>query len=139
MRHLLILALLTLSACATTPVPIHDPKMAWVDLRGGSPGDSFLADRLDRQRLSDGRYFQMTPGSHELEARYRFERPAMGNPMSTDSTEITCVVRVRYASFEAGKRYRLEARPLPGGAQAWFYGNGREPLARGEVLRCGPV
>lgn len=61
-RYLLFLTLGTLSACATSPLPTVDPNMAWVDFAMPSPGGKVLmAERLDNQRLTDGRYFQVPP------------------------------------------------------------------------------
>lgn len=67
-----------------------------------------MADRLDGQRLDDGRYFQVTPGKHELVVRFDYEIYSGG--FSTDPTERTCYLTVRYNDFKAGQRYRLEAR-----------------------------
>lgn len=137
MRALLLLSLLTLGACAGTPPPEADPQQAWVDLRA-EPGDTLTAHELDGKRLADGRYFQVPAGEHSLEARYRFERGVAGNPMSMEATEITCFLRVRYAGFAAGQRYRFEARPLAAKAQGWLYNEQRQAIARADVLRCGP-
>ena len=60
------------------------------------------------QRLDDGRYFQVTPGKHELVVRFDYEIYSGG--FSTDPTERTCYLTVRYNDFKAGQRYRLEAR-----------------------------
>jgi hypothetical protein len=56
----LIVSLLMLSACAS-PLPPHDPGMAWVDLYT-TASDLLMAEELDGKRLNDGRYFQITPG-----------------------------------------------------------------------------
>ena len=68
---LLLASLLMLGACAS-PLPAVDPNMAWVDLKGEGI-DLLMAERLDRKRVNDGRYFQVTPGAHELEMRFSFE------------------------------------------------------------------
>ena len=69
MRYLALLGgVLVLSACAS-PVPAPDPSQAWVDLRSNA-GTLLMADRLDGQRLNDGRYFQVPAGAHELQARF---------------------------------------------------------------------
>lgn len=67
-----------------------------------------MADRLDGKRLDDGRYFQLTPGKHELVVRFDFEVYSGG--FTTDPTERTCYLTVRFNDFKAGERYRLEAR-----------------------------
>lgn len=137
MRYLaLILAASFLGACAA-PVPPRDPGQAWVELYA-SAGSLLMADRLDGQRLNDGRYFQVPPGAHELQARLQFEVNGGGGlDGSYEPRQVTCEIRVRYADFVAGQRYRLEARPLAMKAQAWFYDEQRRLLARGKVMRCG--
>ncbi|MES2819275.1 MAG: hypothetical protein V4812_09870 [Pseudomonadota bacterium] len=137
MRHLtLLIGLSTLAACAS-PLPSPDPRQAWVEPYA-VPGQLLMADRLDGQRLGDGRYFQVSPGAHELLARFQFEVQGHGGlDGSSEPRQITCVIRVRYADFAAGRRYRLEARPLAHQAQAWLYDEQRQVLARGKVLRCG--
>lgn len=137
MRYLALLgAVLVLTACAS-PVPPPDPNQAWVELRSNA-GTLLMADRLDGQRLNDGRYFQVPVGAHELQARLQFEvNSGGGQDGISEPRQVTCDIRVRYADFAAGQRYRLEARPLQMKAQAWLYDEQRNVLARGQVLRCG--
>jgi hypothetical protein len=130
----LIVSLLMLSACAS-PLPPHDPGMAWVDLYT-TASDLLMAEELDGKRLNDGRYFQITPGAHELIARFRFEVQGGGSLMA-EPIQRTCEIRVRYDDFAAGQRYRIEARTLAMSAQAWLYDEQRNVLARAKVLRCG--
>ncbi|MCY1278285.1 hypothetical protein D9M68_333550 [compost metagenome] len=127
-------ALLMLCACAS-PLPQPDPRQAWVDLYAPAI-DLLMADRLDRRYWPDGRYFQVSPGAHELEARFRFEVHA-GMAIAREPLQITCAIRVRYDGFVAGQRYLLEARSLGMEAQAWLYDSQRNVLARGEVTGCG--
>lgn len=137
MRYLALLGgVLVLSACAS-PVPAPDPSQAWVDLRSNA-GALLMADRLDGQRLNDGRYFQVPAGAHELQARFQFEVNGGGGlDGAYEPRQVTCEIRVRYDNFVAGQRYRLEARPMQMKAQAWLYDEQRNVLARGKVLRCG--
>ncbi|MDX1370334.1 hypothetical protein [Pseudomonas sp.] len=137
MRYLALLGcLLVLSACAT-PLPPPDPNQAWVELRSPA-GNLLMADRLDGRRLNDGRYFQVPAGAHELQARFQFEVNSGGGlDGMSEPRQVTCELRVRYDSFVAGQRYRLEARPMQMKAQAWLYDTQRNVLARAKVLRCG--
>jgi hypothetical protein len=137
MRYLTLLsAALVLSACAS-PLPAPDPSQAWVELRSHA-GTLLMADRLDGQRLNDGRYFQVPSGAHELQSRFQFEvNTGGGQDGMSEPRQVTCEIRLRYDNFEAGQRYRLEARPLQMKAQAWLYDGQRNVLARGKVLRCG--
>lgn len=130
----LILSLLLLGACAS-PLPARDPGMAWVDLYT-SASDLLMAEELDGKRVNDGRYFQITPGAHELIARFQFEVQGGGSLMA-EPIQRTCELRVRYDDFVAGQRYRIEARTLAMSAQGWLYDDQRNVLARARVLRCG--
>ncbi|WP_027895910.1 lipoprotein [Zestomonas thermotolerans] len=136
MRHLLVAPFaLLLGACAA-PLPQPDPRQAWVELY--TPATNLLmADRLDRRFWPDGRYFQVSPGAHELELRFQFETGG-GMGLDRDFSRITCYLRVRYADFAAGERYRLEADSLGLGVRAWLYDSRRRPLVEGEVTNCGP-
>ncbi|MBK4998410.1 DUF2057 domain-containing protein [Pseudomonas sp. S31] len=106
-QPMMLIALSALGACAS-PLPPADPKQAWVDLYTMTPGRLVMADRLDGQRLNDGRYFQVTPGKHELVVRFDYEVYAGG--FTTDPRERTCYLTVRFDDFKAGERYRLVAR-----------------------------
>lgn len=64
-QPMMLLAISTLGACAS-PLPPVDNKQAWVDLYTITPGKVVMAERLDGKRLTDGRFFQVTPGAHEL-------------------------------------------------------------------------
>lgn len=135
MRYLvLIISLLLLGACAS-PLPPRDPGMAWVDLYT-TASDLLMAEELDGKRVNDGRYFQITPGAHELIARFQFEVQSGGNLMA-EPIQRTCELRVRYDDFAAGQRYLIEARTLAMSAQGWLYDDQRNVLARARVLRCG--
>ena len=138
MRRLTLIASLALLGACASPLPPHDPGQAWVELYS-PPSDLLMAEELDGERLNDGRYFQVSPGAHELIAHFKFEVPGGGGfGMMSEPTHRTCELRVRYEDFAAGQRYRLEARPMVTQAQAWLYDEQRNVLARARVLRCGP-
>ncbi|GIZ10604.1 hypothetical protein [Pseudomonas sp. NCCP-436] len=132
-----VFSLLLLSACAS-PLPEPDPQQAWVELY--STADTLLmADRLDGRRWPDGRYFQLSPGAHELQVRFRFEvqRGGLGSGSLSEPQPMICEIRLRHDDFVAGRRYRIEARQQLMKAQAWLYDEQRNVLVRGRVLRCG--
>ena len=137
MRQPLMLAsLLMLGACAS-PLPAVDPNMAWVDLKGEGI-DLLMAERLDRKRVNDGRYFQVMPGAHELEMRFSFEISGGGGAsLMSEPQQLTCDIRIRYDDFKAGERYSIEARPVTMRGHATLYDAERNVLARGKNLRCG--
>jgi len=137
-QSLLLLALTTLSAC-TSPLPSVDPQQAWIDLATPTPGARvILAERLDHQRLSDGRFFQVTPGSHELVVRFDFETFAGKLGRIIEPRVRLCYLTVRYDHFEAGQRYRLEARSLSFDASARLYNAKGEIVAEDRQVNCVP-
>lgn len=133
-QPLLILALGTLGACAS-PLPAVDPQQAWVDLTTFS-GKLVMAERLDNQRVNDGRYFQVQPGRHELQVRFDFEIYSGG--MNTDPVERLCYMTVPYDHFEAGQRYRLEARSVVMTPSARLYDAEGKVVARERTINCLP-
>lgn|SRR5690606_23040820 len=125
---------LILTGCAS-PLPPHDPNMAWVDLSGQTT-DIFMSDRLDRKRTPDGRYFLVPPGAHELEARYEFEVSSGGFGLFDDTQTMRCTLVVNYDNFEAGKRYLFQARSLGFTPQGWLRDEQRNVLVRAEAEHC---
>ncbi len=134
-QPLMLLTVSTLAACSN-PLPPIDTKQAWVDLYTITPGRLVMADRLDGTRLIDGRYFQVPPGPHELIVRFDYEVYAGG--FTSEPVERTCYLTVRYDNFQAGQRYRLEARALSMTPNAWLYDADRKILAEERDVHCIP-
>lgn len=134
-QPLMLLTVSTLAACSN-PLPPIDTKQAWVDLYTITPGRLVMADRLDGTRLNDGRYFQVTPRPHELIVRFDYEVYAGG--FTSEPVERTCYLTVRYDNFQAGQRYRLEARALSMTPNAWLYDADRKILAEERDVHCIP-
>lgn len=138
MRTLLwLLAACLLSACTSTPIPPADPAMAWVDLETQT-GKLVMAERLDNKRQADGRYFQVTPGSHELMVRFDFEVFVGGMGMFSDPQERLCYVTVDYDNFQPGQRYRLQARSMGFNAYARLYDATGKVVAEERLVNCLP-
>ena len=138
MRTLLwLLAACLLSACTSTPIPPADPAMAWVELETQT-GKLVMAERLDNKRQADGRYFQVTPGSHELMVRFDFEVFVGGMGMFSDPQERLCYITLNYPGFEAGQRYRLQARSLGFNAYARLYNATGKVVAEERLVNCLP-
>lgn len=131
----MFLAFTTLGAC-TSPMPPVDQKQAWVDLYTITPGKVLMAERLDGKRLNDGRYFQVSPGKHELVVRFDYEIST--GLFTTDPTERTCYLTLEYDGFEAGQRYRLEARAIALQPNAWLYDAERKVVAQERLTHCTP-
>ncbi|WP_392893088.1 hypothetical protein ACF6ZU_13225 [Pseudomonas migulae] len=137
MRRLLLLLAAGAFAGCQSPLPAVNPQMAWVEFATPSPGGKLLmAERLDNQRLSDGRFFQVTPGSHELKVRFDFEVFGGGGGLMTGPVERLCYLTIRFDHFEAGQRYRLEARSLAFTPSARLYNAKREIVAEDRDTDC---
>lgn len=130
------LASATLAACTSTPIPPVDPQKAWVDMFT-TTGKLVMAESVDDQKLNDGRYFQVTPGAHELEVRFDYEIYA-GGGMISDPFDRTCYLTIRYDGFKAGERYRIEGRAIAMQASARLYDSNRQIVAEDRQIHCIP-
>lgn len=136
MRLSLIAFALTLLAGCAGPLPAVDPQLAWIDMRTNS-GTLIMADKLDGVTTYDGRYFQITPGSHRLQIRYDYEVRYGGfSALTDDYTELTCYITLRYDHFEAGQRYLIEGRSLANDVGAQLLDAGRRVLANQDSVSC---
>jgi len=138
MRTYLLLGMACLlSACVSTPLPKPDPNLAWVDLETQT-GKLVMAERLDHQRMTDGRYFQVSPGSHELMVRFDYEVFIGGMSQFSNPQERLCYITLNYADFQPGQRYRLQARSLGFNAYARLYSAEGKVLAQERLVNCLP-
>ncbi|PTR21640.1 MULTISPECIES: hypothetical protein [unclassified Pseudomonas] len=136
-RLMLLLAASIVAGCQS-PMPTANPKMAWVEFSTPFPNDKLLmAERLDKQRLADGRFFEVMPGSHELIVRFDFEVPGGGglNMMGGPSERI-CYLTINFDHFEAGQRYVLEGRSIAFIPEARLYNAKREIVAEDRESYC---
>ncbi|WP_301358186.1 hypothetical protein [Stutzerimonas nitrititolerans] len=131
---LAFLLALALGGCAS-PLPPHDPGMAWVDMSAQTT-DIFMSDHLDGKRTYDGRYFLVPPGAHELEAHYEFEVSSAGFGLFGETQTMRCTLVVQYDNFEAGKRYLFQARSLGFTPQGWLRDEQRNVLVEAEAEHC---
>lgn len=132
---LMILGLTTLAGCAG-PLPAVDPQQAWVDMRTMT-GKLVMADKVDGQTTYDGRYFQVSPGSHKLQVRYDYEVRYGGfTAMGNEYTELTCFVEMKYDHFAAGQRYMIEVRSLTNDVTAQLLDAQRKVLAEESSVTC---
>ena len=137
-RHCLLLpALVFLGACAG-PLPAVDPQQAWVDL-ATAPGNVLMADRLDNRSVNDGRYFQVSPGEHDLQVRLQFDVPSGGQDGMAELQTRTCRLHLRFPAFVAGQRYLLKAGQQGYRPWARLYDSQQQVLVRGKTLRCGSI
>lgn len=137
MRRLMLSSLpVLLAGCSL--LPRHDPGQAWVDL-DSAENEQLQALQVDEKPLDDDRFFQVSPGQHELQVRFQFEVDPSNIGPQSEALARTCLLTIDYADFAAGGLYRLEAdsfgfRPLVQLVDA----QGRK-LARGREGRCGEV
>jgi len=133
-RALAVASFITLAGCSITPLPPVNPQQAWVDMTMLG-GKVVMAERLDGVRLKDGRYFQVSPGSHELMVRYDFEIYS-GSMFLIDADERTCYLTLRYDAFQPGQRYLLEARTLGLNPSARLYDQSKKVVAEDSAVNC---
>ena len=138
MRRLLLLLLITVIPGCQTPLPAANPQMAWVDLSLPFPNARvLLAERLDKQRLDEGRFFQVSPGSHELVVRFDYETNGGGGMSMLGGTTVRqCYLTLDYAHFQGGQRYVLEARSMALTPEARLYNAAREIVAEVSEFYC---
>ncbi|MEF9896705.1 MAG: hypothetical protein RR736_18605 [Pseudomonas sp.] len=131
--QLVISGLLLLSGCAGLPAP--DPNQAWIDLAPGSD-DTLHAVEVDERTWSDNRYFQVSPGSHELTVRYLF--PVTPSNIGPDSEPLwrDCQLNLKFKDFNAGQRYQLEAGSIGFRPWAKLYDDQRNLLSKGAPAGC---
>jgi len=136
-RSMLLLAFTAVAGCQA-PLPTANPQMAWVDLSVPFPNDRLLmAERLDQERLRDGRFFQVSPGSHVLLVRFDYEvGGGAGTSLMGGTTVRQCYLSVPYAHFKAGERYLLEARSMALTPEARLYDAKREVVAEVSEFYC---
>ncbi|HZJ95956.1 MAG TPA: hypothetical protein VFD11_10455 [Thiopseudomonas sp.] len=125
------LLVITSSACAA-PLPEHDLGMAWIDVRTQA-GHQLSAQRLNRKKVDDARYFQVNPGAHQLQVRLTYEQ---GGSLIGDSQR-RCLVDIAYDDFQAGQRYSIRALAKGWTVRAWLYNAEGQRLIESNSIRCG--
>ena len=136
-RSMLLLAITAVAGCQT-PMPTPNPQMAWVDLSVPFPNDKVLmGERRDQVRVRDGRFFQVSPGSHVLLVRFDYEVGGGGGMSLMGGTTVReCYLTLPYAYFKAGERYLLEARSMALTPQARLYDAKRNVVAEVSEFYC---
>ncbi|GGJ93215.1 PA0061/PA0062 family lipoprotein [Pseudomonas matsuisoli] len=133
MRVFLPLCLLFgVSGCGLM-MPAHDPSQAWVELTN----DNLAAIDVDQRALDDDRYFQVTPGRHELGVRYAFEVSASNIGNGAEPLPRDCRITVQYDHFDAGERYRLVTGQYGFRPWARLYDGRNRVIAQGQERGCG--
>lgn len=120
-----------ITGCAAE-LPERDSSMAWVDVNGRA-GYTLSARRLNGKPISDARYFQLTPGRHQLELRLGYERRGS----STGSQWRYCKIELDYDSFAAGERYSIDAVAMGFTVRVWLRNQAGERLLESRSVRCG--
>lgn len=138
MRAFLAVTSLALISGCSLLMPSHDPSMAWVDLEPDEDTE-LLASEVDSKELQDDRFFQVSPGIHELHAHVRFQVDATN--MGGDEAPLarTCEMLVKYNDFTAGQTYRLEAGSVGFRPWAKLFDTNDRLLATAREGSCGQI
>jgi len=131
---LLFPGLLALAGCNLL-LPRHDPSQAWIELNAEVPY-SLRASEVDRKALDEHRFFQISPGTHELGMRYRFEVAGSNIGPGSAPYERDCLIRLTYKEFAAGQRYSLEVGKVGFRPWARLYDERRQEVASGRESGC---
>ena len=131
---LLLPGLLALGGCNLL-LPRQDPHQAWIELNPQVP-HSLRATEVDRKPLDEHRFFQVSPGSHELGMRYRFEVSGSNIGPGSAPYERNCLIRLTYKEFAAGRRYSLEVGEVGFRPWAKLYDDRRQEVASGRESGC---
>lgn len=123
--------LIACSACAA-PIPEHDPNMAWVDVQAQA-GHQLSAQRMDGDKVNDARYFQVSPGAHQLQVRLTYQH----NGNRIGDSERHCRVNITYADFQAGQRYSIRALAKGWTVRVWLYNTAGQRIIESKSVRCG--
>ena len=130
-RVIAVLLLIGCSACAA-PLPEHDSSMAWIDVQARA-GHQLSAQRMNGHKVNDARYFQVTPGAHQLLVRLTYDR---GGSRSGGSQR-RCLIDIDYPQFIAGERYSIGALAHGWTVRAWLYNSDGERIIESRPIRCG--
>lgn len=137
MRHVLPVLLITGLAGCSLWMPRPDPDQAWIDLHPKAQTE-LRAVAVDDKPLRDHRYFQVTPGTHQLGLRYSFE--VASSDMGSDQPLLrNCQMSLEYTDFNAGSRYRLVAGKRGFRPWAKLLDEQDRLLARAEEKGCAGV
>ncbi|MCK9535950.1 MAG: hypothetical protein M0Q98_14875 [Pseudomonas sp.] len=123
--------LIACSACAG-PLPERDPSMAWVDVQAQA-GHQLSAQRMDGEKVTDARYFHISPGAHQLQVRLTYEHGGR----NTGDSQRRCLVDIAYPEFAAGQRYSIRVLAKGWTVRAWLYSSDGERLIESKPVRCG--
>ncbi|SDI69709.1 hypothetical protein [Pseudomonas panipatensis] len=123
------LSLVALLAGCAGPMPKPDPSEAWVSLGEETP-NVLMAEKLDGMNLSDGRFFEVPAGAHDLEVQLYDN--------SDSNAQEVCDATLRYDGFVPGARYHLQETSLGREFQARLYDAKGKQVAETDNFRCIP-
>ncbi|WP_213880848.1 hypothetical protein [Pseudomonas sp. dw_358] len=124
----LLSAVCLLSACAG-PMPKADPSEAWIGLRD-DVNSVVLAEKVDGQKIADGRFFEVQPGTHDL--------GVMAYDDGGSDSTLTCTGDIHYSGFKAGHRYRLVESSLGENFSANLVNQNGKTVASSTNFDCMP-
>lgn len=134
---LAVTSLALLSGCSLL-MPSHDPSEAWVDLQADEE-TQLVASKVDNKGLEDDRFFQVSPGAHELHARVRFNVAATNMGGDEPPLARSCEMTVKYNDFVAGQTYRFEAGSVGFRPWAKLFDTNDQLLGTAREGSCGQI
>ena len=141
-----VLRTITLTAAAASLIACANPSPAPKPISedqaritfSTQPMDNLRAHRLNGELVRSLRFDDLPAGEHELDVRFRFERPGGGKPGIRDPQRRTCDLRIHYADFMGDQRYVIRAELLNWRPRGWLQSADGNRLAEAEVMRCLP-
>jgi len=107
--------ILLITSCVLPPIPKPTNSTTIIELYA-QPGRSLMAERLDDNRVNDGRYFEVKEGKHRLTLIFQYDATETSGLFSNNASTITCIITFD-RQFDANTIYQLEARPMIYGSQ----------------------
>lgn len=138
-NYLLIITLLSIVvSCTLPPIPKPTEQTAIIKIQP-QVTQILMAETLDRKSIDDGRYFQVTPGSHRLTLLFQYDASDTGG-LFIDSSRISCIISF-YSYFTADTLYYLQATPTTMGAEVFLdtvsNNRNKQPLSNTNIS-CSP-
>ena len=140
MRNLtLALCTLAIAGCAQQPREPLSAGNARIEF-DTAPMDQLSAYRLNGELVDGIRFPDLAPGSHELQARFRYEMPggAGGGGTMGEPQYRTCILGLSYDDFRPGETYVFSAQRLGWQSVGSLRSSDSEKLASAQTIRCSP-
>jgi hypothetical protein len=137
MRRMILLVAASVIAGCHTPMPTANPDGLGRLVDTVSQRQSVAGRAPGQATPEDGRFFQVTPGSHELMVKFDYETSGGGGMSMMGGPSVReCYLTVNYGHFTAGQRYVLEARSIALNPEARLYDGAGKVVAEVSEFYC---